>query len=168
MFADCWQLPAPVRSPWHRHKTNRIPLPVLIISAFLLICCLCGTKQSCLTVKCLDIGHCHCCYRWENGKSQWPAINISVSAVFVFTSLLLWDSHLSYLASLLSFEIFCVSLSRLYFSIIPHSDIMIKTDCYFGGDWDFLPSSLHWQDRDKNSKFEEKILYHSVITSRDH
>ena len=35
MFADCWQLPAPVRSPWHRHKTNRIPLPALIISAFL-------------------------------------------------------------------------------------------------------------------------------------
>ena len=33
---------------------------------------------------------------------------------------------------LLSFEFF-VSLSRLYFSIIPHSSIMIKTDRYFGG-----------------------------------
>ena len=114
-----------MRSPWHRHKTNRIPLPDLIISAFLLICCLCGTKQSCLTVKWLDIAHCLCCHRWENGKSQWPAINISVSAVFVFTSLLLWDSHLSYLASLLRFEFFlCVIVPSqfLYYPTLRYHD----------------------------------------------
>ena len=116
MFADCWQLPAPVRSPWHRHKTNRIPLPVLIISAFLLICCLCGTKQSCLTVKCLDIGDC-LCRRWENGKSQWPAINISVSAVFVFMSLLLPNSHFSLTSPLTcppQLRVFRVIVSSLF------------------------------------------------------
>ena len=77
--------------------------------------CLSGTKQSSLTVKCLDIGHC-LRRQWENGKSQWPAINISVSAVFVFMSLLLPNSHLaSYLSSSgSSFSCHClVSISLL-------------------------------------------------------
>ena len=93
--------------------------------------CLSGTKQSSLTVKCLDIGHC-LRRRWENGKSQWPAINISVSAVFVFMSLLLPNSHLaSYLSSSgSSFSCHCL----VSISLLSHTTIVYdKKRLYLAG-----------------------------------
>ena len=130
-----------MHAPWHRHKTNRSPLPALIISTFLMICsilphrlgrCLSGTKQSSLTVKCLDIGDC-LCRRWENGKSQWPAINISVSAVFVFMSLLLPNSHFS-----LTSPLTCPPQLRVFRVIVSSLFLYYPTLQYHDKNWSLL------------------------------
>ena len=90
--------------------------------------CLSGTKQSSLTVKCLDIGHC----LPPPPVGKWK-ISVACNKYFSVGCLCVYVSIAPKLSPrllpvLLRFQFF-VSLSRLHFSIIPHYNIMIKSDC---------------------------------------
>ena len=138
---DCWQLPAPVRSSMTSTHNKSKPTSSFDHYSVSFICSILAlTASRSLFVRNQAIfSNCEVPGHWWlplPPVGKWK-ISVACNKYFSVGCLCVYVSiapklSLLLLPVLLSFEFF-VSLSRLYFSIIPHSSIMIKTDRYFGG-----------------------------------